>query len=154
MIRTIAAAAVLTLAVSVMPAHAADDQNAVNVPSATPAPAAKADNLIWGEHLTGGALKVTRSTSRPIVLPVLYASYAALQAYDVYSTRQGLARGAREANPLMKGVAGQHQRHGGDEGRRRRGDHHGGRAPLEDQQDGGDCRHAGVDRCHRSRGGA
>jgi hypothetical protein len=105
MIRTIAAAAALTLAVSVMPAYAADDQNAVNVPSATSAPAAKADNLIWGENLRG-AIKVTPSGRRPMVLPALYASYAALQAYDVYSTRQGLARGAREANPLMQGVAG------------------------------------------------
>jgi hypothetical protein len=40
------------------------------------------------------------------VLPALYASYAALQAFDVYSTRQALARGAREANPLMQGVVG------------------------------------------------
>ena len=39
-------------------------------------------------------------------LSVLYASYSALQAYDVYSTRQALARGAREANPLMQGVVG------------------------------------------------
>src|SRR5688572_14255831 len=105
MIRTIAAAAALTLAVSVMPAYAAGDRNAETVPSATSAPAGKADNLIWGENLRG-AIKVTPAGSSPMVLPALYASYAALQAYDVYSTRQGLARGAREANPLMQGVAG------------------------------------------------
>lgn len=44
--------------------------------------------------------------ARPSVLPVLYASYAALQVYDVYSTRQALSRGAREANPLMQPVVG------------------------------------------------
>jgi hypothetical protein len=40
------------------------------------------------------------------MLPALYASYTALQAYDIYSTRQALSRGAVEANPLMQGVAG------------------------------------------------
>ena len=33
-------------------------------------------------------------------------TYAALQAFDVYSTRQALGRGAREVNPLMQGVVG------------------------------------------------
>ena len=42
---------------------------------------------------------------RPAVLPMLYASYAALQAYDAYSTRRGIALGARETNPLMQHVA-------------------------------------------------
>jgi len=50
--------------------------------------------------------KLAASRSRPTVLPVLYASYAALQVYDVYSTRQALSRGAREANPLMQPVVG------------------------------------------------
>jgi len=44
--------------------------------------------------------------SRPAVLPALYVSYAALQVFDVYSTRQALAQGAREANPLMQQVVG------------------------------------------------
>jgi hypothetical protein len=106
MIRTIAAAAVLSLTMSALPAYAADDKNAGNVPPATTAPGAVADNLVWGDNLTWGANKVTRSPSRPAALPALYASYAALQAFDVYSTRQALARGAREANPLMQGVVG------------------------------------------------
>jgi hypothetical protein len=42
--------------------------------------------------------------SRPPALAALYVSYAALQAYDVYSTTRALARGAREANPLMQSV--------------------------------------------------
>jgi hypothetical protein len=51
-------------------------------------------------------VKVEQALSRPVALTALYASYGALQTYDVYSTRQGLARGAREANPLMEGVVG------------------------------------------------
>ena len=43
---------------------------------------------------------------RPNVLPVLYVSLAALQAFDGYSTTAGLSRGAREANQVMGGVAG------------------------------------------------
>lgn len=86
MIRTIAAAAVLTLTVAALPAYAADDSKAAAT-IAVPA-------------------RISQSLSRPAALPALYASYAALQAFDVYSTRQGLARGAREANPLMQGVVG------------------------------------------------
>ena len=56
--------------------------------------------------VTDIAAPVSQAISRPAVLTGLYASYAALQAYDVYSTRQALARGAREANPLMQSVAG------------------------------------------------
>ena len=112
MIRTSAAAAILSLTLSVLPASAAaaDDQNAGHAPPATTAPGVnadtKADNLIWGDNLTWGTSRVTRSPSRPAALPALYVSYAALQAFDVYSTKQALARGAREANPLMQGVVG------------------------------------------------
>ena len=104
MVRTSAAAVLLSLTLSVLPAAAADDQNSGNAPSATTAPAT-ADNLLWGENLTWGASRITRP-SRPTALPALYVSYAALQAFDVYSTKQALARGAREANPLMQGVVG------------------------------------------------
>jgi len=44
--------------------------------------------------------------SRGAVLPGLYVSLAALQAYDGYSTMTGLQRGAVEANGVMKNVAG------------------------------------------------
>ena len=40
------------------------------------------------------------------MLPVLYLSLAGLQAYDVYSTRIGVSRGAAELNPLVAPVAG------------------------------------------------
>lgn len=42
--------------------------------------------------------------SRPLMLPVLYASQIALQALDAHSTYSAMNRGAVEANPLMKGV--------------------------------------------------
>ena len=41
---------------------------------------------------------------RPSMLPALYATSAALQGYDAYSTLTALKSGGREANPLMKGI--------------------------------------------------
>ncbi len=89
MIRTIAAAAVLSLTTSTV---AFADGEIATAAAAAPAIVVPA--------------RVGRALSRPALLPALYASYAALQAYDVYSTRQALGRGAREANPLMQGVVG------------------------------------------------
>lgn len=43
---------------------------------------------------------------RPVVLPALYATSALLQALDAHSTMKALSLGAHEANPLMKGAAG------------------------------------------------
>lgn len=45
-----------------------------------------------------------RRTDRSPLLPSLYVSLGALQAYDIYTTLHGLERGATEANPLMQGV--------------------------------------------------
>ena len=92
-----AIAVILTVAVSALPAYADDDNNVAKVPPVT-------TKIVWGEDVTWGHDKITRPLSRPAILPALYASYAALQAYDVYSTKAALARGAREANPLMQGV--------------------------------------------------
>jgi len=39
---------------------------------------------------------------RPIALSALYGTYGTLQALDVVTTRQALAAGARERNPMMK----------------------------------------------------
>jgi hypothetical protein len=47
-----------------------------------------------------------RQEGRPAALPVMYATLGALHALDVYSTRQALAAGAREANPLMEKAFG------------------------------------------------
>jgi hypothetical protein len=43
--------------------------------------------------------------SRGPVLPVLYVSFAALNAYDAASTTSALKRGAAEANPMMGSLA-------------------------------------------------
>ncbi|HSC28714.1 MAG TPA: DUF5658 family protein [Vicinamibacterales bacterium] len=43
---------------------------------------------------------------RPSSLVPLYVSFAALQALDVHSTRRAIERGGVEANPVMKGLAG------------------------------------------------
>ncbi len=43
---------------------------------------------------------------RPTLLPSLYVSLTALQAYDVYSTLTGIKHGATEANPIMQNVVG------------------------------------------------
>ena len=88
MTHTIATAVLLTL--SVLPTYAADadDTNAAAVPEVV-VPA-----------------RISQALARPVVLPALYASYVALQAFDVYSTKTALARGAREANPIMQGVVG------------------------------------------------
>jgi hypothetical protein len=45
-------------------------------------------------------------SSRPALLAPMYGGLIALQAYDVYSTTTALNHGAREANPIMGGVAG------------------------------------------------
>jgi hypothetical protein len=91
MTRTITAAALLSLTLFALPAYAEDD-----AATATPINVAG----------IAAPAKVVSGLSRPATLTALYASYSALQAYDVYSTRQALARGAREANPLMQGVVG------------------------------------------------
>jgi hypothetical protein len=86
--RTFAAVAALSLMLTALPAYAGDD-------AATP-------------PMSGFAtpVKVAEAISRPAALTALYASYGALQAYDVYSTRKALGLGAREVNPLMQGVVG------------------------------------------------
>lgn len=46
------------------------------------------------------------ATSRPKLLPVLYASYGALQLGDVVTTTKVLRLGGSEGNPLMRPFAG------------------------------------------------
>lgn len=43
---------------------------------------------------------------RPVMLSTLYVSFAAMQAWDVYSTTAALKAGAREANPAAAPFAG------------------------------------------------
>jgi hypothetical protein len=84
MFRT-AAAIILALGLSTLPAYAAGEDSAPRIVLTLP---------------------VVRTPTRPAALPLLYAGLVGLQAYDVYSTRTALGRGASEANPLMGGVAG------------------------------------------------
>jgi len=95
MTRTIAAVAVLSLTMFALPAFA-DDEAAAPITVAG----------VAGVSGLAVPARVGQAVARPALLSALYASYGALQAYDVYSTRQALARGAREANPLMQGVVG------------------------------------------------
>jgi hypothetical protein len=44
--------------------------------------------------------------TRPGALVPLYVSFATLQVLDTHSTSRALNRGAVEANPMMKGLAG------------------------------------------------
>src|ERR1035437_2528680 len=43
---------------------------------------------------------------RPAMLPVLYATLGAMQAWDFYSTSAALKAGAHEANPMAAAYAG------------------------------------------------
>jgi hypothetical protein len=43
---------------------------------------------------------------RPAILPVLYATLGAVQAWDVYSTTAAMQAGARERNPMAAAVGG------------------------------------------------
>jgi hypothetical protein len=47
-----------------------------------------------------------RQAERPAALVPLYVSFAVLQGLDAHSTSESIGRGAVEANPLMKGLAG------------------------------------------------
>jgi hypothetical protein len=47
-----------------------------------------------------------RRDSRPRALPVLYASFGAMQLLDVYSTRRAISSGAHEVNPVTRTSAG------------------------------------------------
>ena len=49
---------------------------------------------------------VLPSTERPKALVPLYASFGALQVFDMRSTWSALDSGSVEANPLLKGVVG------------------------------------------------
>src|SRR3954464_11637647 len=63
------------------------------------------------EATTSTTVRVTSilpvaTAKRPVILPVLYVGLAGLQAYDVYSTRTGLSRGAGGLHPIVAPVAG------------------------------------------------
>lgn len=49
---------------------------------------------------------VDRKANRPGTLHVLYGTLAALQGFDVYSTRRAMAAGANEVNPIVNNASG------------------------------------------------
>ena len=48
----------------------------------------------------------TPKVERPAILPALYATLGAMQAWDIYSTRAAMQAGAREANPAAGAFTG------------------------------------------------
>ena len=101
MVRIPAVVAVLvSLVLSAAPVRAAEEgpAAAAALTVTTPAPARMVVPV--------AARYRTPAGERSLVLPSLYVSLGALQAYDVYSTLTALQGGASEANPLMQGVVG------------------------------------------------
>lgn len=90
----------LALGVCSRPAAAADAPDAPPAAIVLTATAVGASNV---PRPFAAALVDHGRLQRPATLPVLYASLAAAQAFDAYSTHRGLAAGAREANPLARG---------------------------------------------------
>jgi hypothetical protein len=68
-----------------------------------PAYANAADSDVAAVTLT---LPTAAVETRPAARPALYLSLAGLQAFDVYSTRAALSRGAAEGNPMVAPLAG------------------------------------------------
>jgi hypothetical protein len=112
MFRTALILAALTLTVSTAPCFAADradvvdraDGVGVRVASLSDASAESAlgADVDWSLP----PVQFGHADSRPAMLPALYASLIALQAYDGYSTSRGLSLGAHEANPMMTSAVG------------------------------------------------
>ena len=103
MFNRIAAAAIITSCLSALPVYAADD--AARAANATASnSAAASDEAAAPAPLQALPLIHYVAPKRPTLLPALYAGYAALQGYDLYSTTKALKNGAREANPFMQNV--------------------------------------------------
>ena len=108
MFRTTASATLaigLFLGIAVMPASAAE--SAASSSGMAAAATAAVAELVNDTDWSMPAVRVGGShNGRGAILPSLYASLAALNVYDAVSTKQGLARGAVEANPGMSGIVG------------------------------------------------
>ncbi len=103
MFRTAAAALLFTLLVAATPVQAAEAEFGAAVDASGSIDLAS--DTDWSIAPVRVGLS-QRDLSRGAVLPSLYVSLAALNFYDGYSTQSGLSRGAVEANPAIKGVAG------------------------------------------------
>ena len=102
MVRT-AAALILGTALLASPVLAAD--TASETPISTAAAISAVSPALPAPPVVQVARRGTQ-TGRSIVLPSLYVSLSALQAYDVYTTLSGMRQGAVEANPMMQGIVG------------------------------------------------
>jgi hypothetical protein len=106
MIRTAATVALLSLTLHVQPLRA-DEAKPTDAAAAattteavtTPAPASPKYRALSGREWLA-------ARHRPVALPTLYASLAALQMFDIYSTQRAMGRGATEVNPVMQNVVG------------------------------------------------
>jgi hypothetical protein len=105
--RRLIAATILGAALS-SPAFAADANDTTTTSLATASASAIAAASVGASTTTAanadGAVAPVFRFGRPSLLPALYATSAALQGYDTYSTLTALKRGAREANPMMKSI--------------------------------------------------
>lgn len=105
----VASIALAGLTLSTVPAFAADADGAAPATSSattarTPATAGLAGDVDWSlPPVQIGAA----TTTRPGALSALYVSLAGLQAFDAYSTFQGVSRNVRESNPIMQGTVSQ-----------------------------------------------
>ncbi len=101
------AVALFTLAVSVasVPVYAADADVASPATDAADSIVLSTPPLMATARPPMSPAGANLPAARPGALPMLYASLAALHAYDAYSTLHGVATGAQEANGLMRGAA-------------------------------------------------
>ncbi len=117
MLRTAAAVGVLSLLAATPSAFAGDHDTLIVAAAAVVANEAGAVAAVVTARAVAPPLATDVDWSLPPVhvgtlpgrgsaLPALYGSLAGLNAFDAYSTTVGLSRGAAEANPQMKGVAG------------------------------------------------
>jgi hypothetical protein len=101
--RRLLVATILGAALST-PAFAADADDvptpALTISAATIAAASATTTAANADFATSN----TFNYRRPSLLPALYATSAALQGYDTYSTLNALKNGGREVNPLMKNL--------------------------------------------------
>ena len=74
--------------------------------SSVPAAAADTSETIRTDSTSAAVVLRAPQVTRPAILPALYVSFGALQAWDVYTTSGALKTGAREANPVAAPFAG------------------------------------------------
>ena len=105
--RTAAAVCALSL-ISVAPALAQEPHESTSSSTSTLAAAIEATPVPSRERRPPAVVQPTHdfAQKRPGALIPLYVSFGALQVLDAHSTSRALVRGGVEANPVMKGIAG------------------------------------------------